>query len=188
MICPVVAMKTNPTVTPWHPVTKALVGVVIVVVPYLAWTSLGEAPAAVAATAQRVTAPEAANVVAQANSLEARVLRQLPPLEQFTTMVDRPLFSPTRRSPDRATNLIAISDMPKEMADQASAASAPAVRFVGTIGQDGGMTALILHDESPAVSRLVVGDEVEGWRVIEVMACELVLEQEAERLVLTILQ
>ena len=69
-----------------------------------------------------------------------------------------------------------------------TATGAPAVRFVGTVGQAGAMTALVLRNEMPTVEKLVVGDEVDGWRVTSVTAAELVMEHETERLVLTILQ
>lgn len=189
MIRPVAAMRTDSALTRWHPATKALVGVAIVALPYLAWTSLGEAPAAVA-VAQRVAPPEPAAVVAQAEPLEVASLRQLPPLDQLTTMVERPLFSPTRRPHIAAVEPSAGPEEPdqEEAAADQPADGAPSLRFVGTIGQGGDMTALVLRDDDPAVSKLVAGDEVDGWRVTEVTASQLVLEHEADRLVLTILQ
>lgn len=179
--------------TSWHPATKALVGVAIIALPYLAWTSLGEAPAAVAVVRQPVAAqPAAAVVPAAAESIEpieAPTLRQLPAVERFSEMLERPLFSPTRRPVLALAEPEAGPEEP-EVEDEAveAPAGAPAVRFVGTIGQSGGMTALVLRDEATAVEKLVVGDEVDGWRVTSVTAAELVMEHEAERLVLTILQ
>ncbi|HMR31470.1 MAG TPA: hypothetical protein PKA13_09885 [Geminicoccaceae bacterium] len=182
-------MRTDSALSHWHPATKALVGVAIVALPYLAWTSLGEAPAAVA-VAQRLAPAEPPAAVPQAEPLEVAALRQLPPLDQLSTMVERPLFSPTRR-PQLAA--VAPSAGPEELGEEEAAVDqpadgAPSLRFVGTIGQGGGMTALVLHDEEAAVSKLVVGDEIDGWRVTEVTASQLVIEHEADRLVLTILQ
>ena len=181
-------MRSDPALTTWHPATKALVGVAIVALPYLAWTSLGEAPAAVA-VAQR-SAPVASTVAAlQALPMDETALRQLPPLDRFTTMVERPLFSPTRRPVLAA---VAPAGEGEEQAEEDTAPEpvdgAPVLRFVGTIGQDGAMTALVLRDADPVVSKLVVGDEIDGWQVTEVTASQLVMEHEAERLVLTILQ
>jgi hypothetical protein len=181
-------MRPDPALTSWHPATKALVGVAIVALPYLAWTSLGEAPAAIALV-QR-TEP-AATVVTQAPAqpIEVTALRQLPPLDRFTTMVERPLFSPTRRpvlvtiEPAAAAEAEIEEDVAAEPVD-----GAPAVRFVGTIGQDGAMTALVLREADPTVAKLVVGDEIDGWRVTDITASQLVMEHEAKRLVLTILQ
>ncbi len=184
-------MRPDPTLTHWHPATKALVGVAIVALPYLAWTSLGEAPAAVA-VAQRSAALEPAGPAATpVDPLEVPALRQLPPLDQLSEMVDRPLFSPTRRPVVAAVEPEAAPDEGVEEGAEAPPqveGGAPAIRFVGTIGQGGGMTALVLNGDDPAVAKLVVGDEVSGWRVTEVTASELVMEHEAERLVLTILQ
>ena len=183
-------MRADPTLTRWHPATKALVGVAIVALPYLAWTSLGEAPAAVA-VAQRSAALEPTAQATPVDPLEVPALRQLPPLEQLSEMIDRPLFSPTRRP---VVALVEPEAAPDEGTDEAGEAppqvegGAPAIRLVGTIGQGGGMTALVLNGDDPTVAKLVVGDEVSGWRVTEVTASELVMEHEAERLVLTILQ
>lgn len=189
MIRPVAAMRTDSALTRWHPATKALVGVAIVALPYLAWTSLGEAPAAVA-VAQRAAPSEPPTVVAQAEPLEVAALRQLPPLDQLTTMVERPLFSPTRRPVLAAVEPSAGAEEPAEdePAAEQPADGAPSLHFVGTVGQGGDMTALVLRGDDPAVSKLVVGDEIDGWRVTEVTASQLVIEHEADRLVLTILQ
>lgn len=183
-------MRADPTLTRWHPATKALVGVAVVALPYLAWTSLGEAPAAVAVAQRSAAGSATAAPSTPAQPLEVAVLRQLPPLGELTTMVERPLFSPTRRPQLAAVEPAAGPDeaIEEDHAEVEPTSGAPAVRFVGTIGQGGGMTALVLREESPMVTKLVVGDEIDGWRVTEVTASELVMEHEADRLVLTILQ
>jgi hypothetical protein len=120
---------------------------------------------------------------------EAPTLRQLPAIDRFSVMLERPLFSPTRRPVLAAVEPEAgPEEAEAEAAPVETAAGAPAVRFVGTIGQGGAMTALVLRNDMPTVEKLVVGDEVDGWRVTSVTAAELVMEHEAERLVLTILQ
>ena len=78
----------------WHPATKLLMGAALLVVPYLWWTSEPDS-GAVPATGPAGT-PSAAAVGAPAPSLAPYVL---PPLEHFTAVVERPLFSPTRRMP-----------------------------------------------------------------------------------------
>ena len=182
-------MRADPTLTRWHPATKALVGVAAVTLPYLAWTSLGEAPAAVA-VAQRAAPLDSPDTTPPANPLEVATLRQLPPLDQLSAIVDRPLFSPTRRPivvPVKPAAEEEEAIEPDSFAEE-PAAGGPSLRFVGTVGQDGNMTALVLHGDEVAVDKLVVGDEVDGWRVTEVTASQLVVEHEAERLVLNILQ
>jgi hypothetical protein len=177
--------------TSWHPATKALVGVALVALPYLAWTSLGEAPAAVAvAVAPRAVSADRPAAVPSGPE-EAPSLRQLPPIDRFSVMLERPLFSASRRP-------LAVAEVEPEagpedgaaeqMAIDEDADGAPPVRFVGTVGQHGAMSALVLRGDQPAVERLVVGDAIDDWRVTRVTASELVMEHDAERLVLTILQ
>jgi hypothetical protein len=184
-------MRSNPVLSSWHPATKALVGVALVALPYLAWTSLGEAPAAVAvAVAPRAASAETPAAV-PSGPAEAPSLRQLPPIDRFSVMLERPLFSASRRplvvaglEPEAGPEENAEEQVPVD----AAADGAPPVRFVGTIGQHGAMSALVLRGDQPAVERLVVGDEIDGWRVTGVTASELVMQHDAERLVLTILQ
>jgi Tfp pilus assembly protein PilP len=115
------------------------------------------------------------------------MLARLPPLEQFTAMVERPLFSASRRPAVASEPEVAEEELPDpEPVPEAS--GLPEVRFVGTIRQGGAMTALVVPEGHDAAVKLRVGDEVAGWRVRSVGASQLVLEHEGERRVLTILE
>jgi hypothetical protein len=83
---------------------------------------------------------------------------------------------------------VALEDGPVAEAEIPVESGGPEIRFVGTVGRDGEMTALVLLGGNVVVDRLVVGDEVDGWQVTEVRASELVIEHDDERRVFTILQ
>lgn len=171
----------------WHPITKLLLGLAVLALPYLAWTAQEDEPAAVAvrprapaASADRGPAPE---LVA-----EPQILR-LPAVDSFHAMLERPLFVADRKPPAAVAEPTATPDQPPvEEGEVPVENGGPELRFVGTVGRDGEMTALVLHGEQTEVQRLVVGDEVDGWKVTEVRTSELVIEHEDERRVLTILQ
>jgi hypothetical protein len=170
----------------WHPATKLLVVVAVLAIPYLAWTSLGEAPAAVTVS-QRSAVPARDPAMSPAELPGELTLARLPPIDSFTAIVERPLFSPSRRPPLPIAAPVEEAE-PAEPEPLPEATSAPAMRFVGTIGQGGAMTALIVREGHDVVDKLRVGDEVDGWRVSRVTASQLVIEHEAERLVLTVLE
>jgi hypothetical protein len=170
----------------WHPATRLLVGVAILALPYLAWTSFAETPAPTAG----VVAPPPDDGAPQPDQEPADepLIQRLPPLERFAEMVERPLFSPTRRPEP-------VSDTPPPVdvgsggfAPVPAGPGEPGIRFVGTVGQSGSMTAVVIRAESGDALRLATGDTIEGWEVAEVTTSELVLRREERRLVLTILQ
>lgn len=171
--------------TRWHPATRLVVGVAAVALPYIAWTSFAETPAPTAG----VGAPPPDDAVpADREPAEEPLILRLPPLERFTAMVERPLFSPTRRPEP-------VSDAPLPVADGsggppvlAADPGAPGIRFVGTVGQDGSMTAVVVRADSGDALRIAAGDTVDGWEVAAVTTSELVLRREEQQLVLTILQ
>ena len=92
----------------------------------------------------------------------------LPPLERFTAVVERPLFSPTRRMPP--TPVVSEPDAPAPIAE-APAAEGPAepeLRFFGTVRQGGTAAALVTYPATAEVARLRLGDAVGEWQVISV--------------------
>ena len=76
------------------PVTKLAILVGVVAIPYLLWTSSSGTPTGVAGVpkdrAAQAAAPEAAD-----DAVPKR--RELPALQTFAAVVERPLFTPTRR-------------------------------------------------------------------------------------------
>ncbi|MFO1071220.1 MAG: hypothetical protein U1E17_00595 [Geminicoccaceae bacterium] len=163
----------------WHPATKLLMGAALLVVPYLWWTSEPDS-GAVPATGPAGT-PSAAAVGAPAPSLAPYVL---PPLEHFTAVVERPLFSPTRRMPPLPEPSSEPQSEPAETPADTPAPSGPAepeLRFFGTVRDRGQMAALVTFPSTNAVARLAPGDKVGAWEVIEVGRDRLVLGTGEER-------
>lgn len=169
----------------WHPATRLLVGVAILAVPYLAWTSFAETPAPAAGA----VAPPPEGHLPQPDQEPAQeaLIQRLPPLERFAEMVERPLFSPTRR-PEPLGTVAPSDDGSADPVPVATGPDEPGIRFVGTVGQSGSMTAVVIRADGGEALRLATGDRIEGWEVAEVTTSELVLRREERRLVLTILQ
>jgi general secretion pathway protein N len=162
-------------VTKWHPATKLLLLAAVLAVPYLLWTQ-SDAPGPIAAPPARAASDGAAELsVPPAGALE---LYALPPLERFAAVVERPLFSPTRRMPP-------IPEPPPEVGPVADTGPAPEplpsgpgepeLRFFGTVQQGGRSAALVTFPATNAVARLSVGDRVGAWEVREVVRNRLVL-------------
>jgi hypothetical protein len=170
----------------WHPVTKLLLGLAVLALPYLAWTAQEDEPVTAAARSRSPIPPteqgSAPELVA-----EPQLLR-LPAVESFHAMLERPLFVADRKPPAVAAEPTVMPDEGPLETEAPTGNDGPELRFVGTVGRDGAMTALVLRGEQTEVMRLVVGDEIDGWTVADVRTSELVIEHEDERRVLTILQ
>jgi hypothetical protein len=170
-------------VTTWHPATKLLLIAGALAVPYLLWSQPEDEPVAAvpAGRAAADGAPEQPAPTGQAVPPKPFIL---PPLERFTAVVERPLFSPTRRMPPLA-----------EPPDEAPAASVadrapvpgptgpeePDLRFFGTVLQGGRTAALVTYPATSEVARLSPGDRVGDWQVLEVGGNRLVLGQGGEQ-------
>ena len=99
----------------------------------------------------------------------------LPPLERLTAVVERPLFSPTRRMPVQ-TAAVEVEAAPVESsAPMAAGPAEPEVRFFGTARQDGKAAALVTFPGTAKVGRLLPGDHVGDWQVLTVERNRLVL-------------
>jgi general secretion pathway protein N len=171
-------------VTKWHPATKLLLIAGALAVPYLLWTQPEDEPVAAvpAGLAAADPAPEQAARTDQAAVPEKPFI--LPPLERFTAVVERPLFSPTRRMPP-------IAEPPDEAPASAAPEEAPVagpsgpeepdVRFFGTVRQGGKAAALVTFPSTSEVARLAPGDRVGAWEVLEVDGNRLVLGQGDEQ-------
>ncbi|HVG89773.1 MAG TPA: hypothetical protein VM823_12400 [Gaiellales bacterium] len=159
--------------TKWHPATKLLLLAALLVVPYLLWTSGEETAPAVAASVTRPESPAAVDPPASIDAGPAAFV--LPPLEQLTAVVERPLFSPTRRMPV-LTAAEETPTAPVEAPVEAAAGPAePELRFFGTARQDGVAAALVTFPGTTKVGRLVPGDRVGEWQVLTVERDKLVL-------------
>lgn len=164
--------------TTWHPATKLLVLAAAVGVPYLLLTG-PEAP--VVAEAAR-PAPEAADLAPPASEPPPFVL---PPLERIAAVVERPLFSPSRRMP--------VPTEPEPEAVEATAEAVeepvlepevdrPDLHFFGTVQRSGEAAALVTDAQTGAVAHLKPGDTVGDWTVLGIERNRLVLGLGDERL------
>ena len=137
----------------WHPISKLTAALGLAAVGLLWWTDDRQAGGTTAAT-RPATVHEA-----KAPDLPPPVTRTLPDLASFHAMVERPLFTVGRRtrSPD-STSLAAESAAPP--------AAPPALRFVGSIEQDGAVHAVI--EISGSRLSLGVGQAIDDWHVLEI--------------------
>ena len=150
--------------TQWHPATKILVLAALLVLPYLLWTGSTEPTPVVAASVTR-EAPVAADIVAVEPPPTPLML---PPLERFTAVVERPLFSPTRRMPTPPPVVREAHEAPVAEAPVDQGPEEPELRFFGTVRQGGTAAALVTYPATAEVARLRPGDTVGDWEVLSV--------------------
>lgn len=161
----------------WHPGTKFLLLAGLVAVPYLWWTT-SEPPRPAAPVVRAAADPGGA--ASPPGALEPYAL---PPLERFAAVVERPLFSPTRRMPPIEESPPAVVEAPAEPAPEPPPAGPeePELRFFGTVRQGGRALALVTLPATNAVARLGPGDRIGEWEVTQVEPNRLVLAIGEER-------
>jgi hypothetical protein len=174
--------QTSTAATKWHPATKLLLLVSLLAVPYLLWTRQ-DGGAGVAAPAARDPGTVAAAAVTEPPpaALEPYAL---PPLERFAAVVERPLFSPTRRMPPLPEPVAEPQGEPESAPPpvaEPAGPEEPELRFFGTFRQGDRAAALVTFPATNAVARLAPGDQVGEWEVLEVERNRLVLGLGEER-------
>ena len=80
----------------------------------------------------------------------------MPPEQSFAAILERPLFSPTRRPP------------PEGIASAAGPVPTLKIDVVGIVISEQEQFALILTENSKEVVRLSAGDEFQGWTLEEI--------------------
>jgi general secretion pathway protein N len=163
--------------------SKLILILAALVLPYIAWTALGEAPAAVTGPAVRPVAAPTAD--ADATLPGAVPVAPLPPVEQFNAMVERPLFSPSRRP--ALVEAAPVPDAP-EPDEPPPPPGTPDFRLVGTVIRGGEMTALILDPDQPDLVPVTEGDSVGEWQVLQIEKNRVVLQRDQDQIVLTMLE
>ncbi|MGH7034242.1 MAG: hypothetical protein ACREFL_10975, partial [Stellaceae bacterium] len=86
---------------------------------------------------------------------EAPASPSMPPLQRFSAVTERPLFSPNRRPPAQASD------------DSESAWSSFAL--AGIVITPDSREALIRHGTPPSIAHLHEGQELEGWIVRSIL-------------------
>jgi hypothetical protein len=180
----------------WHPISKLaiLLGLAGIVVVW--WTDqhgtgdpgavTGRSAQAEAVAPASLRAPgmvDAGTLVTPAVVERPLASRVLPPEATFEAMVARPLFAPDRRPYDPEVELVAL---PVWEAAPDSGPDRPAVRFIGSIEEDGRLRAVV--NDGFNVRAIVAGDEVDGWTALVVEPRRLTLGLDDEQFELTIFE
>jgi len=106
----------------------------------------------------------------------------LPPIEDFSAVVDRPLFSPDRRPPPETGE----GGEPAAAPESSSTGERQLV-LAGTATDQSEHAVAILHDISQGIQfRVWVGDEVAGWKVKAIRPRALVLGTTAQEVTVTL--
>lgn len=96
---------------------------------------------------------------------------ELPPLDSFSALLERPLFAPDRRG---------VPEAGRGAAGQAVAGGA--LRLLGiAIDPRGHQVALLGRDGNAPPIRALVGDQIDGWRIESVLADGIVAAAGAQR-------
>jgi hypothetical protein len=103
------------------------------------------------------------------------------PLGSYRAIVERPLFRPDRRPAGGGED---IEQSPVAIPDGAGLR----LRFVGTVVAEGRATALVELDGEAGLVRLLPGDRLGDWRVVEVGRDTLLLSDGHDRRRFTLLE
>lgn len=107
----------------------------------------------------------------------------LPPKEIFSTMIERPLFSPDRR---KKMPMDSDRSPVSEEADQSKYSNFPYIEFIGTFADGNEFRALI--NDQQGVRSVAIGQKIEDWHVTMIESRRLKLERGAEQISLSILE
>ena len=99
-------------------------------------------------------------------ALPAAQAFQMPPIEDFGETLDRPLFSKIRRPPPPA---------PDAPADKPEKKQTVKVRLAGVVISPEERVALVQEPRAREITRLKVGQEIEGWVLEAILADRIVL-------------
>lgn len=95
---------------------------------------------------------------------------------RFDAMVERPLFSPTRRPPPPPPSPLAL---PTALPIQAPPPPAPNLTLSGVISGGGSGVALLRRPQDQAPVRVAPGGQIDGWTVAEIRPRAVVLRRDA---------
>lgn len=173
----------------WHPITKLVAVFGVLALAWLWWTG-DEAQTGMASDDPAGTVPVVQSetvAVAEVRPAADRALfaRALPSIEAFSGMLERPLFSATRRPP-LAEPEVAVMDTPSMPIEPAAGPRQPNVRFIGSVEEAGTVRAFV--GNGLEVRSLATGDEIDGWRVLSIEPRRMVLGLDDERYELKILE
>lgn len=99
-------------------------------------------------------------------ALPAAQAFQMPPIEDFGETLDRPLFSKIRRPPP---------PKPDAPADEPKKKQKVKVRLAGVVISPKERVALVQESRAREITRLRVGQEIEGWVLESILADRIIL-------------
>jgi hypothetical protein len=106
---------------------------------------------------------------------------ELPPLDAFGAVIERPLFSPDRRPAVTA----AAPDAESQPSDESGVQGQ--ILLAGTATDQGDRAVAILRDVTQGTQfRVWVGDQVGGWTVYAIKPREIVLENAKRQVTVTL--
>jgi len=91
----------------------------------------------------------------------------VPPMSEYSEVVERPLFDPTRRSSSPST---------------AEESSTTNLTLIGTVLSGTSRHALIRHMQGSRVERVIEGQNIDGWTVESIEGDRVVLSHDDRRL------
>jgi hypothetical protein len=90
------------------------------------------------------------------------------PMEGLSAIVDRPLFSPSRRG-------VPTAPMARDLETRTPPLSPPNLVLSGVVMDGASARVVVLVGPERTVVRAEIGDEIGGWRVIQISGREMVL-------------
>jgi hypothetical protein len=140
-----------------------------------------------AATVVQVTAaPPAPVAPGSERALGANPLWAMP-LAQFTVTRERPIFSPSRRTPPAAVASVAVPRMAAAL-PKPKEPERPQLTLVGTIAGDEEGFGIFLDQSTKAMLRLKLGQDFQGWKLQSVQGREAALEKDQQVVTLALPQ
>jgi hypothetical protein len=106
----------------------------------------------------------------------------LPPLDDFSAIVDRPLFSPDRKPPPETREVGEPA-----VATEGSSSGERQIVLAGTATDQSKRAVAILHDITQSLQfRVWVGDEIAGWTVKAIRPRAIVLGTATQEVTVTL--
>lgn len=106
----------------------------------------------------------------------------LPPIEEFSPIIERPLFTPGRRPPEGD-----VEESVQAPVDDTATESPQQFVLAGTATDQSERAVAILHDSASGVDfRVWVGDEIGGWIVKAIEPRAIVLVDETREVTVTL--
>jgi len=130
--------------------------------------------------------PRMANAPVNSAGLQASIGRGNPlwaiPLTSLNATKERPIFSPSRRSP--AVAVLSTTQSPSPQADEQS--RRPLLALVGVIAGDDDGIAIFIDETTKGVLRLRTGESHLGWMLQLVKGREVTLHSDSETIILAL--